>query len=304
MTEGDSPTVARRRIRLALREARDAAGLTQLQVAEEMEWSLSKVIRIENGDVTIAPNDLRPLLSFYGIKDRKQVSDLLTSARIARARQRQAWYQAPEFRELLSDATRRHIEYESEAVAVRSYSIYYLPGYLQTEQYAAALTGTFDPEDIGSLERIQLLIRARRTRQETLFARAGNVQVFVLLDESVFMRPIGGAQVFAEQLSEIRRRAGDGLIHLRMLPFNLDRPIANNGSYELLALRDRGADSEILYRENGISDEIIEDRATTGRHRRRFEQLWHLSNDEPDTIRFLDTRIKDLETQSQSRQRS
>ncbi|WP_433724036.1 helix-turn-helix domain-containing protein [Actinoplanes sp. CA-051413] len=304
MTEGDSPTVARRRIRLALREARDAAGLTQLQVAEEMEWSLSKVIRIENGDVTIAPNDLRPLLSFYGIKDRKQVSDLLTSARIARARQRQAWYQTPEFRDHLSDATRRHIEYEAEAVAVRSYSIYYLPGYLQTEEYATALTGTFDEEDIGSRQRVQLLIKARRMRRETLLSRLDSMQVFVLLDESVFLRPIGGAQVFAQQLREMRRVASEGLVHLRMLPFALDYPIANNGSYDLLALSDRGADSEILYRENGVSDEIVEDKATTDRHRKRFEQLWHLSNDEPDTIRFLDSRIKDLETQSQSRQRS
>lgn len=304
MTEGDSPTVARRRIRLALREARDSAGLTQLQVAEEMEWSLSKVIRIENGDVTIAPNDLRPLLSFYGIKDRKQVSDLLTSSRIARARQRQAWYQTPEYRDYLSDAMRRHIEYETEAVAVRSYSIYYLPGYLQTEEYAAALTGTFDEEDIGTRERVRILIKARQLRRQTLVSRLDSVQVFVLLDESVFMRPIGGARVFAQQLTEMRRMASEGLIHLRMLPFALDYPIANNGSYDLLALIDSGTESEILYRENGVSDEIIEDKTATSRHRKRFEQLWHISNDEADTIRFLDSRIMDLETQSQNRQRS
>src|SRR6187549_2416591 len=101
MAEGDSPTVARRRVRLAIREARDAAGLTQSQVAEAMEWSLSKVIRIENGEVSISPNDLRPLLSYLGIQDRATVGALLADARIARLRQRQAWYQAPEFREHL-----------------------------------------------------------------------------------------------------------------------------------------------------------------------------------------------------------
>ncbi|MGW4940569.1 helix-turn-helix domain-containing protein [Actinoplanes sp. NPDC004185] len=297
MTEGDSPTVARRRIRLALREARDAAGLTQLQVAEEMEWSLSKVIRIENGDVTIAPNDLRPLLSFYGIKDRKQVSDLLTSARIARARQRQAWYQAPDFRDHVSEATRRLIEYEAEAVAIRSYSIYYIPGPLQTDEYAKALTGKFDEEDIAS-KKAELLVKARHLRRQALVSRLDTIQVYVLLEESVFMRPIGGAQVFAEQLLEIRRLAGQGLLHLRMLPFALDYPIANNGSYDLLALSDRDVDSEILYRENGMADEIVEDKATTARHRKRFEQLWHLSNDETDTIRFLDSRIQELETKS------
>ncbi|MEU8232428.1 Scr1 family TA system antitoxin-like transcriptional regulator [Actinoplanes sp. NPDC048967] len=75
----------------------------------------------------------------------------------------------------------------------------------------------------------------------------------------------------------------------------MDYPIANNGSYDLLALSDSDTDSEILYRENGVTGEIIEDKATTARHRKRFEQLWYGSNDETDTIQFLDTRIKDLE---------
>ena len=63
MTSPESPAGARRRVRLAVREAREARGLTQGQVAEAMEWSQSKVIRIESGEVTISPNDLRPLLA-------------------------------------------------------------------------------------------------------------------------------------------------------------------------------------------------------------------------------------------------
>src|SRR5690349_6542170 len=124
MAEGDSPTVARRRVRMVLREAREAAGLTQLEVAEEMEWSLSKVIRIENGDVAIAPNDLRPLLGFLGVKDRALVADMLAAAKIARTRktQRQVWYQTLDFHEHLTEGTRRLIEHEAEASANHSYS--------------------------------------------------------------------------------------------------------------------------------------------------------------------------------------
>ena len=58
----DSPAIARRRVRLAVRDARLDKKLTQSEVAEAMEWSLSKVMRIESGEVTISPNDLRPLL--------------------------------------------------------------------------------------------------------------------------------------------------------------------------------------------------------------------------------------------------
>jgi transcriptional regulator with XRE-family HTH domain len=121
MAEVVSPTVARRRVRLALREAREAAELTQLQVAEEMEWSLSKVIRIENGDVSISPNDLRPLLSYLGIKDRARIAELLADSKIARSRQHVSWWQVPEFR-VLTDELRRYIEYEAVVTAVHSFA--------------------------------------------------------------------------------------------------------------------------------------------------------------------------------------
>ena len=133
MAEGDSPTVARRRVRMALREAREAAGYTQLEVAEQMEWSLSKMIRIENGDVSIAPNDLRPLLELLNVNDRAAITNLLDAATVARARPRHAWHQTPEFREHLTDPLRRLIEYEAEARWIHSYSVFHFPGPLQVE---------------------------------------------------------------------------------------------------------------------------------------------------------------------------
>jgi hypothetical protein len=74
--EAVSPTVARRQLRLAVRAARAVAIHTQLEVADEMEWSLTKVIRIESGDVGIAPNDLRPLLAFLRMEDRAKFAGL------------------------------------------------------------------------------------------------------------------------------------------------------------------------------------------------------------------------------------
>src|SRR3982751_2186993 len=61
------PMLARRRLRQALRRARETAGLTQEHVAGEMEWSLSKVIRIEAGIVGVAANDLKALFRLYNI---------------------------------------------------------------------------------------------------------------------------------------------------------------------------------------------------------------------------------------------
>src|SRR2546430_9024966 len=69
MATDDTPAVARRRVRLALRRAREDKRLTQTQVAEAMEWSLSKVMRIESGEVSVSPTDLRALLPLLGVTD-------------------------------------------------------------------------------------------------------------------------------------------------------------------------------------------------------------------------------------------
>jgi transcriptional regulator with XRE-family HTH domain len=109
MAEGDSPTIARRRVRMAIREARETVGLTQQQVAEEMEWSASKVIRIESGDVTISVSDLRQLLGFLGVHDKILISELASDARIARTRVKaqSVWWQEDRFRKYASENLRR-----------------------------------------------------------------------------------------------------------------------------------------------------------------------------------------------------
>jgi transcriptional regulator with XRE-family HTH domain len=295
MAEVVSPTVARRRVRLALREAREAAGRTQLEVAEEMEWSLSKVIRIENGDVSISPNDLRPLLNYLGLKDRNQINSLVADAKVARSRQHNSWWQAPEFR-ALTDELRRYIEYEAVATAVYSFAIRYVSGPLQTPEYAEALTGSFDIE----LEETQagVVVKARQLRRDALLSRLGELKFHAVYDESVFMRPIGGPSVFTGQLDSLHRLASEGLIRLRMLPFSLTAPIANNASFDLLSLSDdeNTAGNEVLYRENGLIDELIEDSSATRRHLDRFRQLWNVATNENDTIAYIGARIEALKT--------
>ena len=293
MAEGDSPTVARRRVRLAIREAREAHNLTQQQVADEMEWSLSKVIRIESGEVSISVNDLRQLLQFVGIKGKAEINSLLADARIARTRQRQAWYERPKYREHLSDSLRKHIQYEAEAYAIRYYSIYFIPGPLQIPEYAEGLLKLFVDEI--PQERRDTLLEARQLRHEALLARVNDVRLLVLLDESVLHRQLGGPEVFAAQLRELVRLAGEELATIRMVPFTLEAPLTNNASFDLVSLGPADSDGMVLYYENGMTDELDEDAVTTSRHRTRFEKVWHEAADEMDTINFIRSRIKDLE---------
>src|ERR1051325_3686815 len=97
----DTPAGAKRRVRRAVRRAREQKGLTQGQVADEMDWSLSKVMRIENGEVNLSTGDLKMLLPFLGISDPVEVDRLLADAKLAG---QQRWTIDPEYREHLSPA--------------------------------------------------------------------------------------------------------------------------------------------------------------------------------------------------------
>jgi len=291
---------------MALREAREAAGYTQLQVAEEMEWSLSKVIRIENGDVSIAPNDLRPLLGYLRVKDRARVTELVEAAKIARSRQRGAWYQKPEYRAHLTDAMLRLIEYETEANFIHSYSVFHIPGPLQVPEYSRALTETWS-EEIQP-EQIKFRLAARKLRHEAVVARSGSLRIATLLDESVFRRPVGGSSVLKSQLQELLRMNEMGLVRMRVLKFDAEVPMSYNAGFDILFL---GADGDlshaVMYRETGLTDEILEDVAigranATGppppgpvaRHYDRFQKLWNAADSEDDTIVFIESRIREL----------
>jgi transcriptional regulator with XRE-family HTH domain len=291
MAEEVSPAVARRRLRLALRDAREHAGKTQQEVAEQMEWSLSKVIRIEAGDNTIAPNDLRPLLQYIGIKDRATVAELMAFAKIARQR-KGAWFQSSDIQPFLTDPLRRLFDYESEAVVARYYYVNFVAGPLQTPEYAAALIGRYEEEiDPGVVE---ARLKARQMRRQALLSRAAahEIEVRALFDESVFMRTHGDPAILAAQLRELEQLSLRGDIKLRMVPFDAKAAVTNNASFDLLTLPDAG---EVLYRETGLRDETVEDHSTTSRHRERYDLVWLEVADENDTIDYIRKRIETLE---------
>jgi transcriptional regulator with XRE-family HTH domain len=300
VAEDISPTVARRHLRLALREARETANLTQLEVAEQMEWSLSKVIRIENGDVRISPNDLRPLLTLLNIKDRATVADLLAFAKVARSRQRTAWYQRPEFREHMTDPLMRLIEYEAEADEIRYYQVFFMPGPLQTPAYTRANLAIYQDSDIPSQTR-HYRAEARQRRRDAVLSRLGELRIYALLDESVFRRPLGGPDVFVEQLRDVHDLAAAEKIKVRMIPFSSYSAVTNNATFDLLTLRAGDPSSDVLYRETGLLDEIVEGGPSTLRHHERFDKIWRVAATEEDTIDFMRSRIKELEAQIRDR---
>jgi transcriptional regulator with XRE-family HTH domain len=162
MAEGGSPLVQRRRLRTELKKARQESGLTQDQVAGETDWSLSKIIRIESGSSGISVTDLKALLQLYGVKDPEQVNSLVALARAARGR---SWWSA--YRGIAPHSLLQLIEYESAASIVRQFETLFIPGILQTEDYASAVIENYYDERPGS-DFVRALVELR-IRRESLF---------------------------------------------------------------------------------------------------------------------------------------
>jgi transcriptional regulator with XRE-family HTH domain len=299
LATSESPMIARRRVRLALREAREHLNLTQSEVAEAMEWSLSKVIRIENGEVSISPNDLRPLLVHLKIRDRTTVDSLLQDAKASRTRRQKFWWREAPFKDHLTPPLQRLVEFEREAAAARYFSIYIIPGPLQTRKFAEAVLKhwQFGLSDDDAALRLE----ARMRRREALLTRNDPPKVSVLLDESLVWRPYGGRAVLIDQLEDLDRLVGEGRVNLRIVPFSIEAPLPTYGTFDLLYLSEDGDDDNaVIYREFDFLDEIVEDKVRAAQYRARFDELWEASMDEGATISLIRQRLSELATAATS----
>jgi transcriptional regulator with XRE-family HTH domain len=292
MASIESPAGARRRLRLALRALRDERGLTQAQVAEALDWSLSKVIRIERGDVTISRTDLKAALTFYEVDDSAVVTELLDEARASRQR---GWWAEPRFRDHLTPAMVQLLQFESEATAIRSFQPTVFPGYLQTDSYATPIVNFF--QDLLPAETRAVRLELRTLRHVHIFDRPNPPQYLLLIDESVLWRQIGGPQVLAEQLQRLLREIEGGHVRCRVLPLADPTLAALMGPFRLLDLGDLDDDSNtVLYREAQTDDEVVQDLGTVARHRGVFERMWENALDDEQSDRLIRARLATLLT--------
>lgn len=281
MATGDLPAVARRRVWTALRRAREAKGLTQGQIAEEMEWSLSKVMRIEKGEVNISVSDLRALLDYLDVTDPAEVKQLLDHARAARSERRAA---NSAFRQHLNTATQQLLQYEVEAVAIRFYSLVLIPGLLQTEAYARAVFSDIF-EDLSQAT-IEARIDIRMRRRESVLDRPEPPEYLFLLDESVLFREVGGPRVMGEQLMALLRFVRETSVLIRVVPLTEKPTLAILGPFMIIDLDGDG--SSLLYRESVNHEEISHKPVVVGRHREVFEQLWARAHSDAESARMIE----------------
>jgi transcriptional regulator with XRE-family HTH domain len=273
------PAVQRRRLRSELRRARQEAGQTQEQVAAAMEWSLSKVIRIEAGTVGISANDLKALLSHYRIQDTDEVASLLALARAGRER---PWQSA--YRDIASPRLLQFIELEAPASVSRNFQPLIVPGLLQTEEYARVMLGQLTA-DLPA-EGVDSLVEVRMRRQE-LIDRDDSPLLFFILDEATTRRLVGGRDVMRRQLHRLTELAATPRITVEVVPFSAGAHSGLQGSFVIQEFPDPN-DDDLLYQEGPQGELISHDDPELILHFRQvFEDLRRLSLGPQGSLAFL-----------------
>lgn len=277
----EGPAVQRRRLRVELRKLRLDSDQTQRDVAVAMDWSPSKVIRIENGDVGISSNDLKALLGHYGVDDKRRVDRLVDMARNAR---RESW---SEFRGVHSPSFLTYLGYESSSTLVRTYELTVVPGLLQIEEYARAVWRDIFHEPQATADSRWT---ARQRRQE-LHEHSRPPKMFFILDEAAIRRRVGGPTVMRRQLVQLKEWAGMDHITLRVLPFATGGHPGMTGPFIVLAFASPD-DDDIVHLEFATGDAVTHDEPeVTSHYVERFYELEDLALSPDDSLALIDDEI-------------
>lgn len=276
VADSGSPLLPRRRLRTELRKARQTSGLTQEQVASEMQWSLSKIIRIEGASTGISANDLKALLVLYGVTNPGHVNSLLALAQAAR--KRSSW---SAYRDVAPSSLLQLIEYESIATVIRQFESMFIPGILQTEDYARSVIQNYYGERSGS-DKLRALVDLRIQR-EALFGSENPPSFRFMLDEAVVRRVVGGASVMRHQLMRLLEVAARPNITVEVVPFSAGFHPGMKSPFKVLEFADP-VDTDIVFLENPQGDIISDDPEVTLSYREAFERLGKASLGPPDSL--------------------
>jgi transcriptional regulator with XRE-family HTH domain len=225
-----------------------ATNKTQKDVAEALEWSASKVLRIEAGASNIGTTDLRVLLALYDVDDPIRVDEFVNMGRAARQR---TW--RDQYRPHVDPQFFAFLEYEAAALRIHQFQSMAMPGLLQTEDYIRELSKPFytDPE------RLERGIKIRLSRQD-LLDRADSPELVFLLDESALRHQVGGGEIMRQQLMKLLELGHRSNITIQVVPFSAGHHFGTRGSFVVFELSD-DAEDRVVFLEEPTRDVLIRD---------------------------------------------
>ena len=275
------PTVQRRRLGIELRHFREAAGKTIDEVARVLECSDSKVSRIENGQVSASPRDVRDMLDLYGVVDERR-DELVEFARAARKR---GWWEA--FSDTLAVPL---VGLEVASDRILAYEAMAVHGLLQTRDYAAAIIGAMRPD--LSEDQVERRVQFRMARQD-LLRKEVPPTLEVVLEECTLRRPVGGREAMQEQLRHLLQVASLPSLTLQVLPLSVGEHPAMSGAFTVYHFAEQ-MDSDVVYLEHGTSDLYLESPDQIERYGATFDRLRASALNRHRSMQFLKSLVEDL----------
>lgn len=285
MAVGSSPTVRRRRLGIELRRLREFAGRTIEEVAEQLECSPSKVSRIETGRVPVRARDVREMLEFYGAS----VEDRDSLIALSRQSQQKGWWH--DYNDVLPEWFQIFVGLEGEATKIDNYSIMFVPGLLQTQEYTRAVINASLLEP--TIDEVEQLLALRKTRQ-TLFTRERPPRYWSVVDEAVLRRMVGGPQVMREQLRHMVDLAQASNINIQVLPFDAGAHPSMMGGFVLFGFAEP-TDPRVVYLEELTSSLYQEKTEHVDKYERALEQLRAAALSPNDSVALISAVAKELE---------
>ncbi|MGW3268350.1 helix-turn-helix domain-containing protein [Streptomyces sp. NPDC001056] len=230
---GGAPSVLRMILGRRLEELRIRAGLGYAEAGAAIGVSHSTIRRMEAAKVArLRLTDAEKLLQIYGMTDRHEIDTFLRSVREANKR---GWWHA--YRDVMPAWCAAYFSLEQAADRIRGYENQCVPGLLQTEDYARALLRATDPN--ASAETTERRVALRMRRQQ-LLAGTEPPRVWIVMDETVLRRPVGGPGVMRAQIDHLVELGRSPQVTVQLMPFaHGPHPAMAAAAYHLFRFRAR-----------------------------------------------------------------
>jgi len=262
-----------------LRRLREAAGISAEKAGYSIRGSRSKISRMETGRVGLKVRDVEDLLTLYGVTDERERAKVITLAR--RSREPEWWTQ---YNDILPDWFETYLGLESAATSIRTFEMQFVPGLLQTEGYARAVTTL--GHQTASPDEIERRVGLRLGRQE-LLSRTQPPRIWAVMDEAVLRRPIGGSQVMRAQLRRLTEAALLPHVTLQVVPFARGGHAGASGSFSILRFEERDL-PDVVYIEQLTSAVYLDQRADVEHYLEVVDQLSGEALTPTETMRFIE----------------
>jgi transcriptional regulator with XRE-family HTH domain len=263
-TDRSGPTVRRLVLGTQLRRLRERRQVDRGRAARAIGRSESTISRLEHGKLPFRAADVSALLTCYGLAAGPERDELLEMARYANE---PGWWQS--YSDVLPDWFQTYVGLEASASEIRTYEIQLIPGLLQTEAYARAITS------VGRMQRtpqeVHRRVESRRARQQIL--KRSDIFLWAVIDEGALRRPIGGRETMHRQLAHLLRvMRRSSAVRIQVLPFTTGGYSRMVGSFSYLRF-DEPHMPEIVYLEHLTGAKYLEKRSEVEHYREIFYHL-------------------------------